>query len=97
MKSQFVRPSVRLWYRLALKLLHGLLSNFSCCFPWAICPDVSIQDTVNTKVLKVILGSLFHAFFDFQQPLVSRKWLVLERNGAKFGPSGEYSVYTGYV
>ncbi len=31
---------VRLWHRLSLKLLHGLLSNFSCDFPWAICPDV---------------------------------------------------------
>ncbi len=26
--------------RLSLKLLHGFLSNFICCFPWAICPDV---------------------------------------------------------
>ncbi len=35
MKSKFVRrPS------LSLKLQHGLLSNFSCGFPWAICPDV---------------------------------------------------------
>ncbi len=34
------RPSVRLWHRLSLKLLHGFLSNFSCGFPWAICPDV---------------------------------------------------------
>ncbi len=40
-----IRPSsvvpssvVRLWHRLSLKLLHGLLSNFSCGFPWAICP-----------------------------------------------------------
>ncbi len=33
-----VRPSsvVRLWHRLSLKLLHGLLSNFSCGFPWDI-------------------------------------------------------------
>ena len=30
---------VRLWHRLSLKLLHGFLSNFSCGFPWAICPD----------------------------------------------------------
>ncbi len=34
--SYVVRP----WHRLSLKLLHGLLSNFSCRFPWAICPDV---------------------------------------------------------
>ncbi len=37
--ARFVRPSVSLWYRLSLKLLHGLLSNFSCGFPWATCPD----------------------------------------------------------
>ncbi len=35
-----VRPSVRPWHRLSLKLLHGLLSNFSSGFPWAISPDV---------------------------------------------------------
>ena len=35
-----VSQSVRLWHRLSLKLLHGLLLNFSCGFPWAICPDV---------------------------------------------------------
>ncbi len=48
MKSKFVRrpssvipsPVVRLWHRLSLKLLDGLLSNFCCGFPWAICPDV---------------------------------------------------------
>ncbi len=36
-----VRPSsvVRLWHRLSLKFLHGLLSNFSCGFLWTICPD----------------------------------------------------------
>ncbi len=40
--SSVVRASsvVRLWHRLSLKLLHGFLSNFSCGFPWAICPDV---------------------------------------------------------
>ena len=38
-KSSGVRPSVRLWHRLSLKLLHGFLSNFSCGFPWAICAD----------------------------------------------------------
>ncbi len=38
-----IRPSsVRLWHRLSLKLLHGLLSNFSCGFPRAIWPDVFI-------------------------------------------------------
>ena len=33
-----IRPSsaVCLWHRLSLKLLHGFLSNFSLCFPWAI-------------------------------------------------------------
>ena len=35
-----VRPSsVRLWHRLSLTLLYGFLLNFSCGFPWAICPD----------------------------------------------------------
>ena len=24
----------------SLNLLHGFSSNFGCCFPWAICPDV---------------------------------------------------------
>ncbi len=33
----FVRPSsVHLWHRLSRNLLHEFLSNFSCCFPWAI-------------------------------------------------------------
>ena len=40
MKSKFVRrPSVHLWHRLSLKLLHRFLSNFSFGFRWAICPD----------------------------------------------------------
>ncbi len=34
------RPSVRLWHQLSLNFMHGFLSNFSCGFPWAICPDV---------------------------------------------------------
>ncbi len=39
--SSVVRPSVfRLWHQFSLKLLHGLLSNSSCGFPWAICPNV---------------------------------------------------------
>ncbi len=42
MKSKFVRrtSSVGLWHQLSLNLLHGILSNFGCCFPWAIPPDV---------------------------------------------------------
>ncbi len=43
-----IRPSsvrrqssvVRLWHRLSLKFSSGFVSNFSCSFPWAICPDV---------------------------------------------------------
>ncbi len=34
------RWSVRLRHRLCLKLLHGFLSNFSCGFPCAICPNI---------------------------------------------------------
>ncbi len=35
-----IRPSsVRLRHRLSLKLLHGFLSNLSCGFSWAICPE----------------------------------------------------------
>ncbi len=45
-------------------------------------------------MVKVILGS-FGAFPIFDNR-VSRKRLVVERNGEKFGPRGEYSVYTGY-
>ncbi len=41
--SSVVRPSVRLWHRLSLKLLYGFLSNFSCGFPWAISPDAVFQ------------------------------------------------------
>ncbi len=44
------------------------------------------QGTFDTKVVKVILGSL-GAFPIFDKP-VSRKWLVVERNGVKFGPLG---------
>ena len=42
MKSKFVRrPSVvPLWHRWSLDLLQRFLSNFSCCFPWTISPDV---------------------------------------------------------
>ncbi len=35
-----VRPSVRRWHRLSLNFMHGFLSNFSCGFPWATCPDL---------------------------------------------------------
>ncbi len=35
-----IRPSIRLWHRLSPNFMHGFLSNFSCGFPWAICPDV---------------------------------------------------------
>ncbi len=38
--SSVRRPSVRLWHRLSLNFMHGFLSNFSCGFPWAICPDI---------------------------------------------------------
>ncbi len=54
----------------------------------------STQGTFDTSVIKVILGS-FGAFPTFEKP-VSRKPLVIERNGVKFGLGGEYSVYTGY-
>ncbi len=46
MKWKFVRrpsihpSSIRLWNQLSLNLLHGFLSNFGSCFPWATCPDV---------------------------------------------------------
>ncbi len=45
-------------------------------------------------MVKVILGS-FGAFPIFGK-VVSRKLLVLERNGVKFGSRGEYSVYKEY-
>ncbi len=44
------------------------------------------QGTFDTSVIKVILGSL-GAFPIFEKP-VSRKRLVVERNGVKFGPQG---------
>ena len=53
------------------------------------------QGTFDNSVIKVIVGS-FGAFPIFDKP-VSRKRLVVERKGVKFGPRGEYSVYTGYV
>ena len=34
--SSAVRPSVS---QLSLNLMHGFLSNFGCCFPWAIRSD----------------------------------------------------------
>ncbi len=53
------------------------------------------QGTIGTLMIKVILGS-FGAFPIFEKP-VSRKWLLVGRNGVKFWASGgEYSVYTGY-
>ncbi len=44
------------------------------------------QGTLDTSVLKVILGS-FGAFPIFDKP-VSLKRLVVERHGVKFGPRG---------
>ncbi len=41
MGSVVRRPSaVRLWHRLSLNLLHGFLSDFGSCFPWAICRTI---------------------------------------------------------
>ncbi len=51
------------------------------------------QGTFDTSVIKVILGSF--SVFPISEKPVSRKRLVIERNGVKFGPRG-YSVYTGY-
>ncbi len=50
--------------------------------------------TYQTSEILYILGSLgaFPIFNNF----VSRKWLVVQRNGVKFEPGGEYSVYTSY-
>ncbi len=53
--------------------------------------DRTAQDTY---VVKVILGSL-GAYTNFDN-LVCRKRMVVEQNGVKFGPLGEYSVYTGH-
>ena len=40
MKLKFVRrPSVGLWHRFSLNFMHEFLSNFSCGFPGAICPE----------------------------------------------------------
>ena len=58
---------------------------------------VSIQctkGTFDTSVIKAILWS-FGAFPIFEKT-VSRKRLVIERNGVKVGIGGEHSVYTGY-
>ncbi len=53
-------PSVvcRPWDRLSLKLLHGYLSNFSCCFPCAIWPDIFLNFW-NKKCLGDIYTSKF--------------------------------------
>ncbi len=50
---------VRLWHRLSLKLLHGFLSNFSCGFPWAICPDGLFVFEKKIKILN------FYEYFSF--------------------------------
>ena len=34
------RTSIRPWHQLSKNLLHGFLSHFGSCFPWAICPHV---------------------------------------------------------
>ncbi len=57
-----VRPSVCLWHRLSLKLLHGFLSNFSCGFPWAICRDV-VFIFVKKKILNFLW--IFLALLDY--------------------------------
>ena len=59
---------------------------------WASSVSIScIQDTFDCQVFKLSLGSF--GAFPFFDDLVSRKWLVVERNGAKFGPLGVYSTF----
>ncbi len=66
MKSKFVRrplsvrPSVG--HQLSLmNLVHGFLSNFGSCFPWAICPDIFFE------VLKTKNDfGIFYEYFRFR-------------------------------
>ncbi len=57
------RPSVRLWHRLSLNFMHGFLSNFSCGFPWAICPDVFFFFIFKKK--KIEFFTIFFTNFSF--------------------------------
>ena len=45
-----------------------------------------IQGTFDCQVFKFSLGSF--GAFPFFDDLVSRKWLVVQQNGPKFGPVG---------
>ncbi len=73
--SSVVCPSVRLWRRLSLKLLHGFLSIFCCGFPWAICLDVFFIFEKKRHFL------IFYEYFSFS--------LTWDPMGAK--PSKRYS------
>ncbi len=71
-----VRPSVA---RFSLKLMHGFLSNFGCCFPWAICPDVFfIFEKKTKKHLTLLLPQKafesFQTFLKFSSQWCSQKY-----------------------
>ncbi len=68
--SPVVRPSaVRLWHRLSLNLLHGFLSNFGSCFPWAICPDVFYFLKTKLDFLRIFFVFVNIGFFEFSMSL----------------------------
>ncbi len=74
MKSKFARrpSSVRLWYRLSLKLLHGFLSNCTCGFPWAIPPDINMGP-YGSKHFKTLLLQIAATCFQ-TSPEFSSQW-----------------------
>ncbi len=99
-RPSFVRPSVRLWPRLSLKLLHGFLSNFSCGFPWAICPEVFFN--FEKKIILIFLRIFF--VFVNMGPYGSEnfKMLLLLQIAAKsfetcpeFSPNGPHKNWFG--
>ncbi len=91
MKSKFVRLSVvRLWHRLSLKLLLGLVSNFSCGFPWAICPDVFFR----LKKKKIEFFPNVFVFVNMMGPYGSKNFktlLLLQITAKSFETCPEFS------
>ncbi len=54
-----IRPSViRPSSVASLKLLYGFLSNFSYCFPWAICPDNERNKILNVLWILFVLVNM---------------------------------------
>ncbi len=100
-----IRCSVRLWHRLSPKLFHGFVSNYSCCFPWAICPDAFCHfgfffliygsENFKTLLLLQITAESFQTFPEFwsSQNYIWNFWNLENWNFNELWPT----VVEGYL